>query len=161
MHHPIKKTQVSLSWAVTEASHWLLKACRKTFLSTKTVTTSRDYTLLPASLSKLGSVSSPVPTYISHDILFIFLFSPFQTAHVTETLQPVAWPLCIIPYISCTPSRLGSNAFHPPLDLPYKLPIKPNILICYSLQPWGWMQQVPSNVSIQHYDYMASKPRRL
>jgi hypothetical protein len=154
MHHPTKKTQVNLSWAVTEASHWLRKASRETFLTTKTVTSSRDYTPLPASLSKF-------PTYISYGNLFFSLFLPFQTPHVTKTLQPLTWPLCSITYISCTQlSRLGSNTLHPPLDFLYKLPIKPSTFVCYSLQPWGWTQQVPSNVSIHHYDYMASKPRR-
>jgi hypothetical protein len=54
---------------------------------------------------------------------------------VTETLQPMTQPLCIIPYISCTSlPRLGSNTLHPPLNLPYKLPIEPSIFVCYSLQ---------------------------
>jgi len=56
MKHPIMKTEVSLSWAVTEASHWLLKARRKIFLTTKLVTSSRDYTPLLAILSKNGFI---------------------------------------------------------------------------------------------------------
>lgn len=164
MHHPLKKTRIaSLEQSQEPVIDSLKKAGRH--FSLKRLSFPPEITLLYLHLSqKMGSVSSPkihLPWPCKGWYLFSFPFLTLPNPSCDKTLQPITWPLCIITYISCTLlSRLGSNTLSPLLNLPYKLPIKPSIFVCYSLQPWGWMQQVHSNVSIHHYDYMASQPRR-